>query len=117
MYKRESFPRGAVPKGSVTATGDPYSAFSYSMNSPNNWGECHAHSQKPTDFNLTLASKPEYAAFDLTKQTPLLTSKDRDESQKKWDTADTTGVRFDKTVKDVEYHRDIKPIFARSCVA
>src|SRR4029453_1204120 len=36
----------------------------------NNCGGCHAHSQQPTDFNATLASKPEYAVFDLTKQTP-----------------------------------------------
>ena len=228
MYKRESFPRGAVPKGSVTAVGDPYNAFSHSMGSPYNWGGqgadaglyensdihavrilamepatlpvagrfynhawerlrilgeipvrkfekdgkqpldpdgnpdtsflakipadvaftfqtidkdgmvlnmaqtwhqvrpgevwndcggCHAHSQKPTDFNLTRASKPEYAVFDLTKHTPLLTTKAKDESKQHWDTKDETGVRFDKTVKDVEYHRDIKPIFARSCVA
>src|SRR5262249_9147345 len=27
LYKRESFPQGAVPAGSVTATGPPYSAF------------------------------------------------------------------------------------------
>ena len=27
LYKRESFPLGVVPKGSVTATGSPYSAF------------------------------------------------------------------------------------------
>ena len=38
LYKRESFPRGAVPKGSVTATGDPYNVFSHTMQSPFNWG-------------------------------------------------------------------------------
>src|SRR5262249_60822209 len=38
LYKRESFPRGAVPKGSVTAVGDPYAAYSHSMHSPYNWG-------------------------------------------------------------------------------
>src|SRR5262249_51963935 len=38
LYKRESFPRGAVPRGSVTAVGDPYAAFSHSMSSPYNWG-------------------------------------------------------------------------------
>src|SRR5262249_35402665 len=38
LYKRESFPRGLVPKGKVTATGDPYAAFSHSMGSPFNWG-------------------------------------------------------------------------------
>src|SRR5262249_27357801 len=27
LYKRESFPAGAVPKGSVTAAGSPYAAF------------------------------------------------------------------------------------------
>src|SRR5262245_45545537 len=38
LYKRQSFPLGAVPKGSVTAVGDPYAAFSHSMQSPFNWG-------------------------------------------------------------------------------
>ena len=38
LYKRESYPRGLVPKGGVTATGDPYGAFSHSMSSPPNWG-------------------------------------------------------------------------------
>lgn len=38
LYKRESFPRGKVPEGSVTAVGDPYAAFSHSMSSPYNWG-------------------------------------------------------------------------------
>src|SRR4029077_18571602 len=38
LYKRESFPRGKVMPGSVTAVGDPYAAFSYSMSSPFNWG-------------------------------------------------------------------------------
>lgn len=228
MYKRESFPRGSVPKGSVTAIGDPYNAFSYSMSSPYNWGGqgadaglyensdihavrilamepatmpvagrfynhawerlrilgevpvrkfgadgkqptdpdgnpdtsflakipadvaftfqtidkdgmvlnmaqtwhqvrpgeirnncggCHAHSQQPTDFKLTLAAKPEYTVFDLTKQMPLLTSKEKAESKQKWDSKDEAGVRFAKSVLDVEYHRDIKPILQRSCVA
>src|SRR5262249_16899791 len=75
----------------------------------NNCGGCHAHSQQPTEFKDTLASKPEYALFDLTKQTPLLTSKDKDESKTKWDKSDETGLAFAKGVKDVEYHRDIKP--------
>jgi hypothetical protein len=234
LYKRETFPRGAVPKGGVTAVGDPYSAFSYSMASPYNWGGqgadaglyensdihairilamepatqpvagrfynhawerlrilgeipvrkftgepgasatggqptdpdgnpdtsflakipadvaftfqtidkdgmvlnmaqtwhqvrpgevrndcggCHAHSQKPTDFNLTVAAKPDYEVFDLTKQTPLVTSKAKDESKQKWDKADETGLKFAQGVLDVEYHRDIKPILQRSCVA
>jgi hypothetical protein len=228
LYKRESFPRGAVPKGAVTATGDPYNAFSYSMSSPFNWGGqgadaglyensdihairilamepatlpvagrfynhawerlrilgeipvrkfvdgdrqpldpdgnpdtsflakipadvaftfqtlnrdgmvlnmaqtwhqvrpgevrtncggCHAHSQQPTEFNLTCAAREDYAIFDLTRSTPLLTTKDRDQSQRKWDVRDETGLRFETAVKDVEYHRDIRPIFRRSCVA
>jgi hypothetical protein len=80
-------------------------------------GGCHAHSQKPTDFTLTAAAKPGYEIFDLTRQTPLLTSKENDVSGKKWDTKNETGVRFAKEVKTVEYFRDVRPIFERSCVA
>lgn len=80
-------------------------------------GGCHAHSQKPTDFKLTLAAKPDYPVFDLTKQTPLLTSKNLDESGKKWDALDQSGLRYEKVVKSVEYFRDVKPILERSCVA
>jgi hypothetical protein len=80
-------------------------------------GGCHAHSQKPTLFKDTAAARPDYAVFDLTRQTPLLTSKKNDESGKKWDARDETGLRFAKGVKDVEYFRDIKPILDRSCVA
>ena len=83
----------------------------------NNCGGCHAHSQQPTLFEKTAAAKPDYQVFDLTKQTPLLTAKENDESGSKWDAKDETGLRFEKGVKDVEYHRDIKPIFERSCVA
>jgi hypothetical protein len=83
----------------------------------NDCGGCHAHSQKPTDFKLTAAAKPDYAVFDLTQKTPLITTKAKDQSKKKWDTKDQTGVRYQDAPKTVEYHRDIKPIFARSCVA
>ncbi|MBY0232581.1 MAG: hypothetical protein K2W96_25150 [Gemmataceae bacterium] len=38
LYKRESFPRGKVPPGKVTAEGDPYAVWSHSMSSPYNWG-------------------------------------------------------------------------------
>jgi hypothetical protein len=227
MYKRESYPRGAVPKGSVTATGDPYAAFSYSMSNPPNWGGqgadagiysnsdihairilamepatqpvasrfhnhaqerlrilgeipvrkfngdkqptdpdgnpdtsflakipadvaftfqaidrdgmvlnmaqtwhqvrpgeirnncggCHAHSQLPTVFEKTAAAAPDYKVFDLTEKTPLVTTKDKDESHKQWDKHDSTGLRFAPHVLDVEYHRDIKPILKRSCTA
>ncbi len=83
----------------------------------NDCGGCHAHSQKPTDFNLTAAAKPEYTIFDLTKRTPLVTTKAKDESGKKWDAKDETGLRHAKGVKNVEFFRDIKPILDRSCAA
>lgn len=80
-------------------------------------GGCHAHSQQPTRFEDTAAARLDYKLFDLTKQTPLLTSKKLDVSGKKWDAADESGVRHEASVKNVEYFRDIKPIFAKSCVA
>jgi hypothetical protein len=83
----------------------------------NDCGGCHAHSQKPTDFKLTIAAKPDYEVFDLSKRTPLLTTKANDQSGKKWDKDNETGLRFQVGVKNVEYYRDIKPILDRSCVA
>jgi hypothetical protein len=83
----------------------------------NDCGGCHAHSQKPTLFKDTAAAKADYKAFDLTKQTPLLTAKAKDESKTKWDKDDTTSLRFAPSVLNVEYHRDVKPILDRSCVA
>jgi hypothetical protein len=82
-------------------------------------GGCHAHSQKPTAFEDTAAAQPDYALFDLTKgKTPLLTDKARDESKRQWDAKDETGLRYvEGGVANVEYHRDIKPILARSCAA
>lgn len=80
-------------------------------------GGCHAHSQKPTLFKDTAAAKPDYPVFDLAQSTPLLTSKKLDQSGKKWDVKDQTGLRFDKHVKNVEYYRDVKPILDRSCRA
>jgi hypothetical protein len=80
-------------------------------------GGCHAHSQKPTEFKLTAAAKLDYVPFDLTQKTPLLTTKKNDQSGKKWDVNDETGLRFEQGVKSVEFHRDIKPILERSCVA
>ncbi|QDU30887.1 hypothetical protein ETAA8_60360 [Anatilimnocola aggregata] len=82
-------------------------------------GGCHAHSQQPTDFNLTAAAKADYQVFDLTeRKTPLLTDKSRDESKRQWDVEDQTGLRYSNAeITSVEYHRDIKPILARSCVA
>src|SRR5262249_55483818 len=58
----------------------------------------------------------DYEVFDLTAQTPLLTEKAEDESGKKWDAEDETGLRYDRGVKDVEIYRDVKPILDRSCV-
>jgi mono/diheme cytochrome c family protein len=88
----------------------------------NNCGGCHAHSQKPTDFNATLAARPDYPVWDLVNSTPLLTAKSRDESKQKWDAADEAGLRFARHeggagVVTVEYWRDIKPILQRSCAA
>jgi hypothetical protein len=84
----------------------------------NDCGGCHAHSQKPTDFSLTLAAKPEYKVWDLIKSTPLVTSRKFDQSSKRWDTEQSSGLRNDTgEVYNVEYYRDVKPIFDRSCVA
>jgi hypothetical protein len=94
-------------------------------------GGCHAHSQKPTDFALTAAAKPDYKLWDLTRKTPLIASKptnrvDREANsfhtplrlQVKYDTDDSTTLRLaDRGPANVEYHRDIAPILKRSCVA
>ena len=83
----------------------------------NDCGGCHAHSQKPTEFAKTAAAKPDYEVWDLSKQTPLLTTKPNDRSGKKWDKDDQTGLRFAASVQNVEYFRDVKPILDRSCAA
>jgi hypothetical protein len=83
----------------------------------NDCGGCHAHSQKPTPFEKTAAGQKGYQVIDLTRQTPLLTSKQLDQSGKKLDKDDTTGLRFEKRIKNVEYYRDIKPILDRSCTS
>src|SRR5581483_4157682 len=46
----------------------------------NNCGGCHAHSQKPTPFERTAAARPDYQVWDLTQNTPLLTSRPKDVS-------------------------------------
>ena len=44
--------------------------------------------------------------------------KERDQSGKKWDADDRTGLaRVEQEVVNVEYHRDVRPILERSCVA
>jgi hypothetical protein len=83
----------------------------------NNCGGCHAHSQKPTLFAQTAAARSDYEVFDLARHTPLLTAKARDESGKKWDAKDQTGLRYAKGIKTVEFYRDVKPILERSCTA
>jgi hypothetical protein len=83
----------------------------------NDCGGCHAHSQQPTPFAKTAAARKDYKVWDLVNRTPLLTSKGRDESGRKWDAKGRTGLAFHKGVKDVEYHRDVAPILRRSCVA
>jgi hypothetical protein len=84
----------------------------------NDCGGCHAHSQKPTAFRDTAAARPDYKVFDLTKGAVLLTDKARDESGRQWDVEGATGLRRDSAaVKNVEFYRDVKPIFDRSCIA
>jgi hypothetical protein len=80
-------------------------------------GGCHAHSQAPTPFERTAAARPDYKVFDLTGQTPLLTTKAKDESGRQWDVQNDSGLHFQKGIKNVEYFRDVKPILERSCVA
>ena len=80
-------------------------------------GGCHAHSQQPTPFEKTFAARSDYKVFDLTERTPLLTGKKQDQSGTQWDVKGQTGLRFEKTVKNVEYYRDVKPILDRSCAA
>jgi hypothetical protein len=82
-----------------------------------NCGGCHAHSQKPTLFKDTFAARPEYPVFDLTRSTPLLTTRRHDQSGKKWDVKGETGLRYARGPLNVEYYRNVVPIFRRSCVA
>jgi hypothetical protein len=98
-------------------------------------GGCHAHSQQPTRFEDTCAARPDYKLWDLTEHTPLVTAKqsgtgvspvahrrdagatDSTDFSTQWDAEDSTGLRRVKGVVNVEYHRDIRPILERSCVA
>ncbi len=79
-------------------------------------GGCHAHSQQPTAFADTFAARPDYQVLDMALQTPLLTSRERDESDQQWDEGHETGLRFAKSgAVNVEFFRDVVPIFKRSC--
>jgi hypothetical protein len=84
----------------------------------NDCGGCHAHSQAPTDFKKTMASRAEYQVWDLVNTTPLVTDRARDESKKQWSVKNDSGLRHVKqSPVNVEYHRDIQPILKRSCAA
>jgi hypothetical protein len=78
-------------------------------------GGCHAHSQKPTEFSLTAAAKPDYAVWDLVNTTPLLGST-RSRTRESSDRSLTTSATEHRVVT-VEYFRDIQPILKRSCIA
>lgn len=80
-------------------------------------GGCHAHSQKPTPFSDTAAAREDYDLFDLTERTPLLTTKRDDQSKRRWDVQDESGLKYHEGALSVEYFRDIRPILARSCAA
>jgi hypothetical protein len=83
-------------------------------------GGCHAHSQKPTLFEDTIAGQTYYKVWDLSTSTPLVTARVSDDfdSRLKWDWDNETGIRnVQQEVVNVEYHRDIRPILSRSCIA
>jgi hypothetical protein len=71
-------------------------------------GGCHAHSQAPLAFEQTAAARPDYQVWDLVHDTPLI----------RRDAAGVLGVRRDpRSVVDVEFVRDVRPILQRSCVS
>jgi hypothetical protein len=82
-----------------------------------NCGGCHAHSQPPTDFARTRAARPDYPVWDLVRTTPLLVDRSRDESKRRWDVQEETGLRFVHGPVNVEYFRNIQPVLRRSCIA
>lgn len=83
-----------------------------------NCGGCHAHSQTPTDFAKTMAARSDYQVWDLVNTTPLVVARAEDQSKRKWDAKDETGLKIVKGGPvNVEYFRDIQPILKRSCTA
>lgn len=71
-------------------------------------GGCHAHSQQPLAFDGTAASLPDYAMFDLSKVTPLLTL----------DGQGQPALRVENVRQvSVEFLRDIRPILQAKCVS
>lgn len=79
-------------------------------------GGCHAHSQKPTEFSLTAAAKPDYAVWDLVNSTPLLTNPRGAGFQPARLNGQVENLPHERAIT-VEYFRDIQPILNRSCVA
>jgi len=73
----------------------------------NNCGGCHAHSQLPLNITNTVAGKPGYQVVDVSTVTPWLT---------KIASNQIVAVTRPERVVDVEFIRDIRPIFTRSCV-
>lgn len=70
-------------------------------------GGCHAHSQMPLRFEGTAASASSYQVYDLSRVTPLVSH----------DSAGRPTLRVEsRSVVDVEFYRDIRPILQRSCV-
>jgi hypothetical protein len=71
-----------------------------------NCGGCHAHSQQPLSFESTAAGQPGYQLTDLTSMVEWL-SKDAG--------GETVVQHKPAGAVNVEYLRDIRPIFERSC--
>src|SRR5438093_1522981 len=64
----------------------------------------------PSAAPTAAVAKPDYPVWDLVNTTPLLTDKSLDESKKKWDSDDKSGLRvLKKPVVNVEYYRDVRP--------
>jgi len=75
----------------------------------NNCGGCHAHSQRPLDIATTIAGRPDYQPWDLTRFATLLTKNAPNETVVK---TNSVAGAF-----NVEFLRDIRPILQRSCTA
>jgi hypothetical protein len=72
----------------------------------NDCGGCHAHSQLPLAFDLTAAGQPGYQVWDLSKLTPLLAKDELGHTTLKYE---------NKSVVNVEFIKDIRPILKRHC--
>lgn len=82
-------------------------------------GGCHAHSQQPTPFEETFASREDYEVLDLTKTTPLITGEREPQTgTQQPQRTDAQRIRHvDRGAVNVEYFRDVQPILQRSCIA